>query len=340
MKFAWLADHRGNAGDAEAALKTDPREMVSRPAYLGRDGRPLPNLKRWEMPRQNVEGCSVREFRKYIAEQSLFVVGGFQFIVELGLRAQWYNNDATRNDAKILIHERKWGKILEELKGKENNANDLFGKKAINEFFATCPPVKRGDDIEGPAIAQLPADAGQRQFAIRLRHPLRLRKAIEFIIITEAILRYRFSKARTLDRFSRLTGLAPNSAYPEVVWDYLWIEPALYRVSVLTAPEHVVDIMNRHELVTRFTQQSGQLPGALYWILKGAPGKWRTVSAACEVLNSVFSEGMTQAAPMTVLPNEYRSRIGLLKPRAIPDYQRQPEYIPELGPERVAREEP
>jgi hypothetical protein len=326
---------RGEAGNSRDALRDDPRTLVSRPVFLGRDGKPLLGLKRWEMPRKDVDGCAVKDFKRYIAERSLFVIGGFHLVVELGLRAQWYNHDATREDAKKIIHDRKWAPVLNELKGKENNASDLFGKNAINAFFATCPPVKRDNGAEMPKVA-LPKDPGKRQFAIWLEHPLRLRKAIEFVIMTEAILAYRFKIGRSRDRFGSLTGLPPAAAYPEFVWDYMWIEPILYRVSVLVDPEHVRNIVDRQELVDRFTEQTGQAKGALYWILRGLPGKWPTVAAACNILNSVLGNVLTQAVPMTVLPNEHRSRIGLLEARAKPDYRMQPENIWELGPDRPA----
>jgi hypothetical protein len=83
----------------------------------------------------------------------------------------------------------------------------------------------------------------------------------------------------------------------------------------------------------RFVDASKQLPGALYYALKGAPGKYRTISAACEVLNSVYS-GLGRAAPRTVLPFEFDDKMKIFDEDARLEYQKEMEFLPELGPEK------
>jgi hypothetical protein len=89
--------------------------------------------------------------------------------------------------------------------------------------------------------------------------------------------------------------------------------------------------MSRPELMTRFREASGQKPGALYWVLKGAPGKWQTISAACDVLNSVYSN-LAKAVPTTVLPREHKSKMGIYQPVGPSQYLGEMEFLPEIGP--------
>ena len=334
MQFQWLDDFRAEAADADHVLAPggDPRSLVSRPVYLDRDGQSLPTLARWEMPDVEVDGTSPDEFKRYLAETRLFVVGGLRFIVGLGLKAQWFAHHATREDAQKLIRARGWDKILHDLRTKENNYRDMFDPRSINDFFTTCPPGKRDDDYEPIEHQTSPSEELRRNLDVRKRHPMRLRKAIEFIVLTEAILRYRFSHGMSLRRFSELTGLSPQRAYPEVVWDYLWIEPVHYCVSAPAAPDHIDRIMAQQPLVERFSALSGQRGGALYFLLMGAPGKWHSVRPACEVLSEVYS-GFARVVPTTIPPHEYKFRMELFDDRKRREQLRRVEYIPELGPE-------
>lgn len=330
----------GEAAGAERALQ-NPLELMSRPIFLPADGKPLPGHARWEWPKEKINGCHPKDFREFYATKPLFVVGGFQLIVELGLMPAWYCHKQTRAEAKSLIKARKWGKLFASLQSKENSGDDLFGQAAIREFLAFSPVVQRwdrddaNDENDAADIAVKTAvdvkRFAQHQVRERRKHCLRLRKAIEFIVLTEAILRYRFSKGKSLRRFARATGLSEHRAYPEVVWDYLWIEPAHYCVSTTARPEDVDIIMGRQDVIERFKDQSGQAGGALYWALKGAPGKYRTISAACEVLNDVYP-GLARASLRTVPPPEYKDKMKILDEDAKLQYKAEIEFLPELGP--------
>ena len=331
-RLAKVKAFSGQAGGASEAIR-NPRVLLSRPLYLQPSGKPLPDHERWEWPREGAEETSQKDFKKYGATKNLVVLGGFQFIVEMGLVPSWYCDDQTRREAKKLIKDRNWEDLLEELQGKENSSDDLFGQNALHEFFAYSPPVERNEDgdTRRRAKSKSPAGIGEERLLMRKRHTLRLRKAIEFIVLTEAILAYRFSKHRSLKRFARVTGLPESQAYAEVAWDYLWIEPAFYCISAPPRPEDVKAIMARKELTTRFLEESGQKPGALYFVLKGAPGKHRTIAAACSICNEVYT-GLTKAAPRTILPHEYKERMKVFEEKTKIDYRAQMEFAPEMGP--------
>ncbi len=343
-RLRWLKPLSGDAEGAKRALK-NPLELISRPIFLASNGKALPGLARWEWPKEKIDGCHPKDFKEFYATQPLFVVGGFRFIVKLGLVPAWYCHKQTRAEAKRLIKSRKWGKLFKSLQGKENSDDDLFGQAAIREFLAFSPPVHRwdedGDDDDADdaddfsnVVVKTPEEVKtfvQLQIRMRQEHCLRLRKAIEFIVLTEAILRIRLRKGKLLGRFAKATGLPEHRAYPEIVWDYLWIEPAHYCVSVPARAEDIEAIMRRKEWVDQFQEQSGQRLGALYWALKGAPGKFRTISAACEVLNGVYA-GLAKAAPRSVLPSEYKHKMKILDEDAKLEYNAENEFIPELGP--------
>ena len=334
----------GDAAGAERALK-NPLELISRPIFVaGNDGHHS-RYARWEWPREKFNGYSFKDFKEFYATRHLFVIGGFRLIVELGLVPAWYCHKQTRAEARHLIKARKWGDLLADLQGKENSEDDLFGQAAIREFLSYSPPVRRweeSDDEEEPE-ANGQADVAfkdrddvskfvRRQMAMRRKHCLRLRKAIEFIVLTEAMLRYRFSKGKSLGRFARTTGLSQDRAYPEVVWDYLWIEPAHYCVSAPARHDDIDFIMKREDLIDRFRDASGQARGALYWAIRGVPGKYRTVVAACEVLNAAYAD-LAPATVRSVLPEEYKDKMKILDDEhAKLQYQAEIEFLPELGP--------
>ncbi len=321
----------GQASGREEAL-VDPRTLISRPIFLQEDGTPLKDRERWQLPSSPVRDTTPDKFRKFVGSKNLFVIGGFQFVVEMGLLPSWYCDEATRRDAKKIIEARKWTPILEDLKGRENNSDDIFGQTAIHEFFAHSPNVKRDEDGPVRTKSLSPKQTAERRLGIRNKHPLRLRKAIEFLVLTEAILAYRFKTGKSLRRFAFATGLAENGAYPEIVWDYLWIEPVHYCVSAAARTDDVKQIMTRAELVARFRAGSGQDAGALFYTLQGAPGKFRTIAAACDVLNAVYP-GLAKAIPTTVLPDEFGRKMDVFKLKTSFAYQAGAEYVPELGPE-------
>ena len=330
-RLAFTTPFSGQAEDAHTAL-TDPRVLISRPVFLHPNGTPLANAARWALPNMTVDGNKPDSFKDFLAERSLFVIGGFQFIVEMGLKATWYCHDATRHDARRLIHQRGWSNIFTELKGHENKADDLFGQGSIHEFFQNSPAILPEEDaaVAKPKVLS-PKEAGAKRLLMRKKHILRLRKAIEFVVLTEAILAYRFKKGYSKNRFYQATKL-PTAVlpYPEVVWDYLWFEPAHYCVSTPARSEDIREILNRQELVTRFREASGQRDGALYWTLQGAPGKYKTIAATCTVLNAVYS-GLAQTNVRTALPNEYRQKLKLFDEKASIAHIADIEFIPELG---------
>jgi hypothetical protein len=337
--------YSGEAAGAERA-RVNPLELISRPIFLSDDGKPLPGYPRWQSPKEKIGGCSPKDFREFYATKPLFVVGGFELIVSLGLVPAWYCEKQTRAEAKSLIKSRKWDKLLADLQGKENSDDDLFGQAAIREFLTFSPPVQRWDhdereDLEPTSDGRvdLPVATGldvkkfaHQQMTMRRKHCLRLRKAIEFIVLTEALLRYRFGRGKSLKRFARATGLSESRAYPEVVWDYLWIEPVHYCVSAPARPEDIEAIIRRHDLIDHFREVSGQAPGALYWAIRGVPGKYRTIAAACEVLNLAYA-GLAAANVRSVLPSEYKDKMKILDdPAAKLQHQAEVELMPELGP--------
>ena len=335
--------YSGQAAGREEAIE-NPQALVSRPLFLDQNGEQHPNLQRWEMPLQDVkEGLAV-DYQRHRQSDPLVVIGGFHFLQEIGPLPRWFIHDATRDEARDLIRERGLEPLLESLSmnGREPEVMSLLGKGAIHDWFRYSPHVNREEsptqDQSKKAKKKRKASEEERKrpaFKLKARtaHCLRLRKAIDFVLLLESALAYRYRMGKTIARTSRYTELAEGEGDPQFVWDVLWFEPINYVLSVTPNYDHINALMERHDLVQKFTQDCGQQPGALYYILHGAPGKYDTVQAACEFLNSAYPPGFPPHHVMSCPPRHYRSRMKLFDElSAKTAFKRGVEFAPEMGP--------
>lgn len=325
-----ISPFSGSAAGYEAALD-NPLELVSRDLYLDDLGKPMEGLQRWEMPNKKIGDIRGNVFQRHRSADPLVVIGGFEFLKELGVVASWFANDATRTDAKKLIEQRGWNKTLDGLsaKGREHNVNDLFGKGAINDFLKHSPDVRRDMNTRSRADMSR-ADRANHIIASRTKHVLRLRKAIEFVTLVEAILAYRYSTDRTKRRTRNYTGIDIDHVYPHIVWDVLWFEPVNYTLSYLPNKENFSIVLENAAVMQTFVEDSGQLPEALWWIMNGLPGKHRTVAAAAKAVYSALNNAPPHVT--TVSPTEYKVRMKLLSEKVSKDRKLAVESVVEPGP--------
>ena len=299
--FSFEADGR------EEAL-TNPLAAISRPLYLPRADEPvLPALKRWELPSSVDDHPKADAFSSLLRRRKAFIVGGLQLLINLDLKRTWYEDERTRERAIEIINERGYDKFLAKL---HHNDNEIFGKGALRKFFKTIPIIGPAQNDGDP----VPPHKLWKQ------HPLRLRKAVEFIVLTEAIIEYRLSKkARDTDRteaFRVMMGNPKTTLSAEMVWDYMWIEPILYVMWPGVFPPDVDVMMDQQLVVNAFVTASGQKDGVLRWIARGVYGTHKTVSAASAARNSFMGGSVTKAIPVTVDPDEFEKAgemIGRLK---------------------------
>lgn len=322
----------GNAAGREEAIE-NPLELISRPLYLDQGGQPDPALARWELPANDRDDGLAVDFARHKSADPIVVIGGFQFLYTLGVIPRWLIHDATRTDAEILMRERRLDALLESLSlnGRET-AFDLFGKQSLHEWFQHSPDVDREGNTQRKGINKSKKTKAQYMIDARSKHCLRLKKAIDLITLIEAALRYRYGTGRTKNRTNRYTGISPEDVYPEIVWDVLWLEPIHYVMSSLPTENHVISIVERQGVADRFQQMTGSGPGALYWILKGAPGKYRNVEAACTICNGIY-EDFPAANVTTVKPREYRDKMRLFQEKTRIEFKKTVEFAPEMGPE-------
>lgn len=329
-RLARISPFSGQAAGFDVA-RSNPLELVSRDLYLGPDGKPIEGLDRWAMPEKKTEGVKGDVFQRHWKADPLVVIGGFEFLKEIGAIATWLTNDQTRKEAALLIEQRGWVDLLGKLgvQGKEASPTDLFGKAAINDFLKHSPDVRRDASIRS-RVALSPSQRATHLVDSRRKHCLRLRKAVEFVTLIEAALRYRYSTDRTKNRTHRYTAIDPEDVYPEVVWDVLWFEPINYTLSFLPNAENFPYVLENEAVVQDFVDRSGQRPETLWWMMKGLPGKHRTVSAAADACHAAL--GNAKPIVTTVDPSEYRKRMKLLTQKTKRETKLGVETIVEPGP--------
>lgn len=330
-----IAPFSGKAAGFDAA-EDNPLELVSRDLYLDQQGNSLPELDRWQLPSKKIGNTKRADFQRHRSADPLVVIGGFEFLKEIGVIATWLANDATRNDARKLIEQRGWDEHLAPLgvKGKEHDAADLFGKQAINDFLKHSPDVRRDANIRSRANLS-PAERAAQVLATRKKHCLRLRKAIEFVTLVEASLRYRYAQDRTKRRTRNYTGLSLDAVYPEIVWDVLWFEPVNYTLSYLPNKENFSYVLENEPVMQKFVADSGQRSEALWWIMNGLPGKYQTVDAAATAVHVAL--GNAPPVVTTIDPRKYKTRMKLLTEKVSRDRKLGVEMIVEPGPGLIAK---
>lgn len=328
-----MREHFSGFADDRAEALTDPRVLIAHPLYRPRPNEPRLTLARWELPSDPGEHPSADEFQRLVRARKAFVVGGCQFVVEMGLVADWYRDGSVRRETLQLLQDRGLLPLLEELAFKENSGEEgarsaLLGKTATSRYISSLPRLKR----------DRPDTRRWRPLSNRdlyFTHPLRLRKAIEFITMTEVVVRRRLRRLKSQGRFNAFTGLAgadENNAL--FVWDHLWIEPIIFVVDPEPRRPDIHNMIDDERIARRFEQESGQPRGALSWILLGVPGKLRSVEAAAAARNSYYGENATQTQAVTVPPAEFKRRMAILfRDREFAAHVDAIENIWSLGPE-------
>jgi hypothetical protein len=319
-------EYSGLADDRDLALD-EPRALVSYALYSPRGEEPKLTLERWEFPGDEAQHESAAEFEKLLRSRKAFVLGGTQFVVEMGLVADWYRDDETRQEATDLLQSRGLGPLLHSLRDKENGADAIFGKKALSEYIGTLPKLKRdGADAKGSKRLS------NRE--LYTEHLLRLRKVIEFITLTEVVVRRRLRAGKSQKRFEAFTGLSGkdenNALY---VWDHMWIEPVIFVVDPLPRKRDIRKMIGTERIARAFEQATSHPRGALAWPLLGVPCKRATAQAAAAACNSHYGPDAEQTDVVTARPAEFRESLQRLrKERDFTEYVKDIERIWSLGP--------
>ena len=327
--------HSGLArGTTEACA--NPLRLVSRPLYLPTNSSPKIAKTSWEQywavfdPNQyyladhddnavelgktefpqppNGKSC---EYMRVVTHEKAFVVGGANFVSEMGLKLGWQLVQANRDDAKKNIANRNWSAKLDEIKGKESK-DSIFGIGDFREFYRTLPKlVERDDDRSSVSL---------KSSALWRKHRLRLRKAIEFTAISEATLQYRLSHGKSIKRFRKFLG-EPNAA-PDAsrIYDVVWFEPVIYTIwPALGEPktELAAEIMKIEEAraLYRDTAPIGE-DLSLYWLLMGMPGRLASVQAACNVCNLVYRDSPLPFRAVTLTHSAFTKNAAFANPKS------------------------
>ena len=263
---------------------------------------------------------SNRRFRALLSEKDCFVIGGTELIRQFGILPGWLRDGDARDEAKALIRNRGWDVLLRSLRGKENEKGksfSLMGVKDITKYFAALPP---------PIDRPVPEDSDETLSPVNTLRglTLRLRKAIELIVLIEVVLKRRFEMKppRSVDRFETVSGLPAAEARAAYVWDHLWIEPILF---VVTPTPKRIDVERMVAAEIRsggFEAATGEGANILYRILYGAPCSRAICEAAADVCNRFYGtkpiigpaplDAPTPTIAATVRPNEYDQRKALL----------------------------
>lgn len=352
-KLDRVVNFSGDAKGRDEAL-ANPLELLSAPLHLDQNGAALPDLAKWELPkeRQDSESGDITAqeekwtlenigegdeaddtFLKHLCGDRLVVLAPFNFIIELGVLPSWLTDKATRKDAEEIIAERNLWPLLEGLsaKGKENNKRDLIGQAAIYDFFRHSPEVRREKSVS--VTPDTTRAIGRHAVETRVKHCLRLRKAIELIILIEAALKYRYPNGKSLNRTNNYTGVPTELITHDLIWDILWLEPVNRIISSPPRPGDIPAIMEDSALLEEFQESTGQQPGALKLILEGLPGKTKTVQAACEVVNRKYSD-LPPSVPTSANPVDFSSAGKVFRSHKDEvDIAQQVELIPEFGPD-------
>lgn len=311
---------RGRAG-SDSDVMADPFAAISQPILLA-------------TPDDSVEAVAwndvidsgnpwLEPFGRLARSKRAFAVGGLSLIIDCGLVVDWYNDDATRRDALTLIEERGFRPLLDRLSDRDS-PDSIFGKNDLRSYFKTFPPVNRDTRRQ--------ADAPASSRSVRLEHPLRLRKAFEFLFLTEAVLRFRFRNNETKVRFEAVTGTQVRSENDAArLWGFMWIEPLLYTIDPLPRQADINRIMQSRRPIN-FVEMSGQREGALYWALRGVPGTYLTARAAAEVCADFYGKEAAPTSPITIDPSRLDTRLSLLSgPPTAGGGAMSPENIVQLG---------
>lgn len=294
-----FASARGAAANARSCL-TNPLAVLSHPLFpAAPDAGSLNSLS------LNDFGLLDRGLLNFIRSKRAFAIGGLQLVIDCGLVVEWYHDDATRHDALELIDARGARPLLDALADKDQS-HTIFGKNDLRSFFKTFPRVRR--EIKQDMAAR-PTSTRQ----IRLDHPVRLKKALEFLFLTEAVLRYRFRNDETKTRFETITGTKVSSVDSATeLWSYMWVDPLIYVCDPAPRDADISRVMNP-DLLGMFAERSGQRQEVLYWALRGVPSTYGTAQAAAEVCNQFYGSSAAPTFVVTVPPDRHDARLNLLR---------------------------
>lgn len=300
--MATRISQRGFAGTA-AECTAEPLAVLSRPLLIKEPKEDRPAKVEWTKFQDFA--ALPAAVTSLIRSKRVFGVGGLQLVIDCGLVVDWYNDDATRRDALNLIEDRGARPLLDMLADRDSSAS-IFGKNDLRDFFKTFPAVSRANSHKR---AGEPATAR----SIRLEHPLRLRKVLEFLFLTEAVLRFRFRENETKTRFENVTGRKVKSLDDaEALWGYMWAEPLFY---VIDPPPRDADIGRIMSPLRKgaFAQRSGQQEDVLHWALRGVPSTFLTADAAAEACNDFYGMEAAKTYPVLVPPDRHDLRLSLIK---------------------------
>lgn len=117
----------------------------------------------------------------------------------------------------------------------------------------------------------------------------------------------------------------------------MWIEPVIYVIDPQPRRPDIDAIVEDPALTAAFTRASGQPREALYWLLQGTVGKYRTVAAAAAVCDAYYGPGKPKTHLVTTPPDEFLDRANLVRSHpTLPAYAQGAEDLRELGPNSVA----
>lgn len=360
----FLLQESGLAADGNIPVN-EPLRLISRPLYLPTDqqiklserrwkagweqidpngyyrakrGEPALDLDTWQLP---PAAAGDDHYEKLLARQKAFAVGGTQFVVEMGMIADWFTDDDRRKAAIQLMSDRKWTDLLTRFSDKEQGLQDIFGKNAVADFLRALPPAKDRGEIQHEEVKKKeksPRRGTMDLMEIWHEHRVRLRKALEFIALVEAIVAWRFSNDKSGNRFRLYLGEPGAELNAQRILDILWIEPLIFSPWPEPREPDVQKIWESQVLRDQFQAQSGESnAGPLYWVLRGAPSKLKTVQAACNVCGAFYGSQAVPTRPVTVPPTEFRQRRNWPEKTASqnaapPDARGQLPNLIELGP--------
>ena len=359
---AFQKAQRGKAGgwDEVRALKgAGPLGVLSQPLYVPRHVAPrfklaphevpVPetdvDLKNWNFkkrprapferlvkvassPADEVGGWERRAFLRMLAGKPCFAIGGTRLITELAVKPGWFNTDEdVRIRAHKLVRERGWEPLLRMLKGGEHDTKSelsIMDQATVIEYLTALPPPC--DRTTGAAgrkeLQKRDGYTGKsRHKALRLR----LRKAIEFICLLEAVIAHRVEAGTRLTHFARVSGLPDGVVRPEHVWDHLWIEPMIYVVNPRPRAADIRLIVENEIRTGSFRSKCGQEATILYRLLFGAPCTWSVCVAAAQACNRFYGTTRTRRSDLhrpkptvaaTVRPWEMEDRLKILDDRS------------------------
>jgi hypothetical protein len=310
--------------DSHEKCLEDPRRAISRTLYVPRQNGPAMTLERWKLPIRDAVTREQQDFDKLLRNDRVFVVGGMQFVIDLGLAAAWVNDQNRRAEALDLIRSRNWEQHLDKLWDGRDPPDNLIGQETVQKIFRSLPSAQRAHFNAGSGNGAL---SPKERWDFQL---VRLRKAVELITLIEATVAHELAHGRLADVFTRVTNRPASAATAETdalaVWDYLWIEPVLFQLVNGPREADITSILDNPRYLAQFRNDSGQwlgentaeadrlARGVLYWVFRGTPGKWRTIEAAANLVNAIYSSGGGRAQAVTMDRSNYMNRI-LKRPR-------------------------